>query len=185
MILIVGLGNPGKEYTGTRHNIGFEIIEELASETCSGNKYTKFNSTAYDAEISGTRLLLLKPQIFMNNSGSALAGALKSYGEEIERILVIHDDIDIEFGQIKLKKGGSTAGHRGLESIYDKTQTLDFDRLRFGVGRPPGRMEASSYVLRRFNKSELKEVEFLIRLSVDAIKDYITDGIDFASNKYN
>lgn len=185
MILIVGLGNPGKEYTGTRHNIGFEIIEELASGTCSGNKYTKFNSTAYDAEISDTRLLLLKPQTFMNNSGSALAGALKSYGEEIERILVIHDDIDIEFGQIKLKKGGSTAGHRGLESIYSKTQTLDFDRLRFGVGRPPGRMEASSYVLRRFNKSELKEVEFLIRLSVDAIKDYITDGIDFASNKYN
>jgi PTH1 family peptidyl-tRNA hydrolase len=98
---------------------------------------------------------------------------------------VIHDDIDIEFGQIKLKKGGSTAGHRGLESIHTKVQTLDFDRLRFGVGRPPGRMEASDYVLRRFSKSELKEVELLVRLSVDAIKDYITDGIDFASNKYN
>ncbi len=185
MILIVGLGNPGEEYTGTRHNIGFEIIEELASGACPGNKYTKFNSTAYDAEISGIKLLLLKPQTFMNNSGAALAGALRSYGEEIERILVIHDDIDIEFGRIKLKKGGSTAGHRGLESIYGKIQTLDFDRLRFGIGRPPGRMEASDYVLRRFNKSELKEVGSLIRFSIDAIRDYITDGIDFASNKYN
>ena len=185
MILIVGLGNPGKEYTDTRHNIGFAVIDELASGTGSGNKYSKFNSIVYDAEISGTRLLLLKPQTFMNNSGSTVAAVLRSYGEEMERILVVHDDIDIEFGQIKLKNGGSTAGHRGLESIYEKTRTLDFDRLRFGIGRPPGRMEASDYVLRRFTRSELEEAELMVKRSADAISDYITGGIDFASNKYN
>lgn len=185
MILIVGLGNPGKEYSGTRHNIGFAVIDELASGTGSGNKYTKFNSIACDCEISGIRILLLKPQTFMNNSGSAVAGALRSYDEEIERILVVHDDIDIEFGQVKFRKGGSTAGHKGLESIYEKTRTLDFDRLRFGVGRPPGRMEASDYVLRKFSRSELKEMELMVKRSTDAISDYIINGIDFASNKYN
>ncbi len=185
MILIVGLGNPGKEYTDTRHNIGFAVIDEMASGAGSGNKYSNFNSMVYDAEISGTKLLLLKPQTFMNNSGSAVSGALRSYGDEIERILVVHDDIDIEFGQIKLKNGGSTAGHRGLESIYEKTRTLDFDRLRFGIGRPPGRMEASDYVLRRFARGELEEAGLMIRQSADAISDYIIDGIDFASNKYN
>ena len=116
---------------------------------------------------------------------SAVAGALKFYGDEISRLLVIHDDIDIEFGQIKLKRGGSTAGHKGLQSIFEKTQNLDFDRLRFGVGRPPGRMDASDYVLRLFSKSELEEVDFLIKHAVDAIKDYILEGIEFTSNKYN
>jgi PTH1 family peptidyl-tRNA hydrolase len=185
MILIVGLGNPGKDYSGTRHNIGFAVIDELISGTDSGNKYTKFNSAAVDAKYSDAGLLLLKPQTFMNNSGSAVAVALKFYGDDISRMLVIHDDIDLEFGCIKIKKGGSTAGHRGLQSIFAKTNSLDFDRLRFGVDRPPGRMEASDYVLRRFGKSEIKELDLLISRSVEIIKDYIASGLDHAANKYN
>jgi PTH1 family peptidyl-tRNA hydrolase len=185
MILIVGLGNPGRDYTGTRHNIGFAILEELASSLNAGGKYTKFNSTVIDAEYSDHDLLLLKPQTFMNNSGSPVASALDFYGEEIDRMLVIHDDIDIEFGRLKIKEGGSTAGHRGLESIFQKTGTLYFDRLRFGVDRPPGRMEASDYVLRLFNKSEAEELGFLIGRAVDMIKDYIKNGLEHAANKYN
>jgi PTH1 family peptidyl-tRNA hydrolase len=185
MILIVGLGNPGRDYTRTRHNIGFAVLDELASSLNSGNKYTKFNSIAVNAEYSDHDLLLLKPQTFMNNSGSPVASVLEFYGEEIDRMLVIHDDIDIEFGRIKIKEGGNTAGHRGLESIAQKTGSLDFDRLRFGVGRPPGRMEASDYVLKLFNKSEMEELGFLIGRSVDVIKDYIQNGLDHAANKYN
>jgi peptidyl-tRNA hydrolase, PTH1 family len=185
MILIVGLGNPGKDYQGTRHNIGFAIIDELISGTDSGNKYTKFNSIAVNAKHSGNDLILLKPRIFMNNSGSAVAGAMKFYGDDISRVLIIHDDIDIEFGYVKIKRGGGTAGHRGLQSILAKTNNLDFDRLRFGVDRPPGRMEASDYVLRKFGKSEIKELDFLIKHAADIIKDYIENGLDHAANKYN
>ena len=121
----------------------------------------------------------------MNNSGTAVAAFISLYGEEIISMMVIHDDIDIEFGSIRLKKGGSTAGHRGLESIAEKTGNNDFYRLRFGVGRPPGRMDPADFVLRHFKKSEITGVELDISRSVDAIKDYIREGIDYAMNKYN
>lgn len=185
MILIVGLGNPGKDYWGTRHNIGFAVIDELISGTDSGNKYTKFNSIAINAKHSGIGLILLKPRVFMNNSGSVVAAAMKFYGNEISRILIIHDDIDIEFGCVKIKRGGGTAGHRGLQSILAKTDSLDFDRLRFGVDRPPGRMEASNYVLRKFGKSEIKKLDLLIKHAADIVMDYIENGLDHAANKYN
>ena len=185
MILIVGLGNPGEDYSGTRHNIGFGVIDELVSTLDSGNKYTKFNSSAYNASYAGKDLLVLKPQTLMNNSGSAVAAALKSFSDEITRLLVIHDDIDIEFGRLKIKSGGNTAGHRGLQSIFEKTGNLDFDRLRFGVDRPPGRMEASDYVLKSFKKNEAEELGFLIGRAVDMIKDYIENGLDHAANEYN
>jgi len=185
MILIVGLGNPGKDYWGARHNIGFAIIDELISGIDSGNKYTKFNSIVVNAKYSDTDLVLLKPQIFMNNSGSAVAAAMKFYKDEISRILIIHDDIDIEFGHVKIKRGGGTAGHRGLQSIIAKTNSLDFDRLRFGVDRPPGRMEASDYVLRKFGKNEIKELDILIKHAAEIIMDYIENGLDYAANKYN
>jgi len=185
MILIVGLGNPGKDYWGTRHNIGFAIIDELISGIDSGNKYTKFNSIVVNAKHSDTDLVLLKPRIFMNNSGSAVAAAMKFYKDEISRILIIHDDIDIEFGHVKIKRSGGTAGHRGLQSIIAKTNSLDFDRLRFGVDRPPGRMEASDYVLRKFGKNEIKELDLLIKHAAEIIMDYIENGLDYAANKYN
>jgi peptidyl-tRNA hydrolase, PTH1 family len=185
MILIVGLGNPGEEYRETRHNIGFEVIDALASVTDSGNKYKKFNSTVIDSVYSGINLLLLKPLTFMNNSGCAVDLALKFYGAGIKRIIVIHDDIDLEFGRIKIKRGGGTAGHRGLKSIFTETGRQDYERIRFGVGRPPGRMDASDYVLRKFKKNERKELGIFIDHSVDMLKYYITDGFESAAGKYN
>ena len=185
MILIVGLGNPGGDYTGTRHNIGFAVVDELVSSLDSGSRYTKFNSAVYNSFYAGKDLLIIKPQTLMNNSGSAVAAALRSDGGRINRMLVVHDDIDIEFGRIKIKSGGNTAGHRGLQSIFEKTGSLNFDRLRFGVDRPPGRMEASDYVLRVFKKKEAQELGLLLVRAVDMIKDYIENGLDYTANKYN
>jgi peptidyl-tRNA hydrolase, PTH1 family len=185
MILIVGLGNPGEEYRGTRHNIGFEVIDALASVVDSGNKYKKFNSIVIGAIHSGINLLLLKPLTFMNNSGFAVDAVLKFYGENIKRMIVIHDDIDLEFGRIKIQRGGGTAGHRGLKSIFAVTGRRDFDRIRFGVGRPPGRTDAADYVLKKFKKDEREELEVFIDRSIDILKYYITDGFERAAGKYN
>lgn len=185
MILIAGLGNPGKEYDLTRHNIGFEIVDRLSESLESKSLYHKFNSLVIESLFEEEELLLLKPQLFMNNSGSAIVACMNSYGDEISSLMVVHDDLDIESGSIRLKRGGSTAGHRGLESIANKTGSNDFCRLRFGVGRPPGRMDPVNFVLRHFKKSEIAGIELDIARSVDAIKDYIKEGIDFAMNKYN
>lgn len=185
MILIVGLGNPGEEYTGTRHNVGFHVLDSLKDEIGCGSVYIKFNSLACKANSGGSQLLLVKPQTFMNRSGTAVFSFSKFLGDQLESILVIHDDIDINPGQIRFKRGGGTAGHRGLESIALKLGNTEFDRLRFGVGRPPGSMEASDYVLRKFNKAELEEMKFSLERSVDAVKDYIRFGIDYAMNRYN
>ncbi len=185
MILIAGLGNPGKDYELTRHNIGFEIVDRLSESLESKSLYHKFNSLIIESSFEKKKLLLLKPQLFMNNSGSAVAACMDSYGDEISSLMVVHDDLDIEPGNIKLKRGGSTAGHKGLESIANKTGSNDFYRLRFGVGRPPGRMDPVDFVLRHFKKKEIPGVELDIARSAEAIKDYIKEGIDFAMNKYN
>ncbi len=185
MILIVGLGNPGRDYTGTRHNIGFNIVDVLVSNLDAGNSYIKFNSIVYNASYSGKDFLILKPQTYMNNSGSTVYAALNAYPEDIDRMLVIHDDIDIEFGRLKIKSGGNTGGHKGLQSIFEKTGSLDFDRLRFGVDRPPERIGASDYVLRLIKKSEATELDLLIGQAVDMVKDYIENGLDYTANKYN
>jgi len=185
MILIVGLGNPGVEYSQTRHNIGFIIIEKFLEGTGRDSRFLKFNSELHESEYSSKKLLLAKPLTFVNKSGSAVANIASHYNIDVKKILVIHDDLDIGFGILKLKQGGSTGGHNGLESIVDKLESRDFDRLRFGIGRPPGRMDPAVFVLSRFKKDEVEELDFLIGRSVSAIKDYIDFGIDYAMNEYN
>ncbi|MBN2073754.1 MAG: aminoacyl-tRNA hydrolase [Actinobacteria bacterium] len=185
MILITGLGNPGKEYAGTRHNAGFQVLDRLKDEITCGSVYRKFNSLVCRAEFGEDELVLVKPLIFMNQSGRAVLSFRESLGEQLKSILIIHDDIDIDLGQIKFKKDGGTAGHRGLESIVLNLGNAEFDRLRFGVGRPPGRMDAADYVLRKFGKEELDTVQVTIEKSVEAIKDYVKSGIDYVMNRYN
>ena len=121
----------------------------------------------------------------MNSSGTAVAMCYNFLRKQINSMLVIHDDIDIGFGEIRLKTGGGTGGHKGLESIADKLGNYDFDRLRFGVGRPPGRQDAADYVLDEFGKNEREEVEIGVQRSTDIIRDYLTEGIEYAINKYN
>jgi len=185
MILIVGLGNPGKEHELTRHNIGFEIIDKFADSLEKKKIYRKFNSLVTESLYNRERIILLKPQTFMNNSGAAVALCCRFFGKEIDSILIIHDDIDISFGEINLKRGGSAGGHKGLESIADKLGNYDFDRLRFGIGRPPGQKDAADYVLEEFRKNEREDVKISVEKSIDIIRDYLTEGIEYAMNKCN
>lgn len=185
MFLVVGLGNPGKEYEYTRHNIGFIVLNRFIENLDSKKEYPKFSSLVTESLYKDKKLLLLRPLTFMNNSGFAVASAYRFYCSEIESILVVHDDIDINFGEIKFKAGGGTAGHKGLESIVRSLGNLDFDRLRFGVGRPPEGVEASEYVLSEFKKNQKDEVELSVRRAIEAIKDYLEYGIAYCMNKYN
>jgi PTH1 family peptidyl-tRNA hydrolase len=185
MILIAGLGNPGKDYEFTRHNIGFRIADKLAEGLEKKSFYRKFDSFICESSFNDRKLIVLKPQNFMNNSGISIALCYRFFGNQINSLLVIHDDIDIESGVIRLKRGGSTGGHKGLESIADSLGDYDFDRLRFGIGRPPGRQDAADYVLEEFKKKEIEEVEVGIQRSVDIIRDYLSEGIEFVMNKYN
>jgi peptidyl-tRNA hydrolase, PTH1 family len=185
MILIIGLGNPGQEYGQTRHNIGFKILNKFSEETGILAQISKFNSTVIKSEYAGKTLLCVKPYTFMNNSGSAILKVIKHFEGKIESTIVIHDDLDIEFGQIKLKSGGGTGGHNGLESIVKKLGHPDFDRLRFGIGRPPGRKDPADFVLSKFKIREARELDSIISISVEALKDYVENGINYAMNKYN
>jgi peptidyl-tRNA hydrolase, PTH1 family len=185
MILIIGLGNPGKEYGQTRHNIGFIILDKFGEETGILSQISKFNSILFKSDYSGKDLICAKPNTFMNNSGSAILKVTKHFEGKIESTIVIHDDLDIEFGQIKLKSGGGTGGHNGLESIVKKLGHPDFDRLRFGIGRPGSRKDPADFVLSKFKRSEIRELDSIISISVEALKDYVANGINYAMNKYN
>lgn len=185
MILIAGLGNPGKEYVSTRHNIGFKIVEKFVDSLEDKRCYKKFNSFVAESSYNNHKIIVLKPLTFMNRSGSAVAPCYRFFKGQIDSMLVIHDDIDIEFGELKLKKGGSTAGHRGLESIAAAMGNYEFDRLRFGVGRPPGRQDPADYVLEEFGRKEMEEVEVAVHRAADIIRDYIVRGIEYAMNEYN
>lgn len=185
MILIVGLGNPGDKYCCTRHNIGFVIVDKLVEILPKSSYYLRFNCELFKLDIEGKNVLLVKPLTFMNNSGAAVYKIKDFYSEDIERILVIHDDLDIEFGNIRFKSGGGTGGHNGLESLVKSLQGAEFDRLRVGIGRPPANRDPAKYVLSCFKKTELKEIENIILESSDATVDYIKHDIDFVMNKYN
>jgi peptidyl-tRNA hydrolase, PTH1 family len=185
MIFIVGLGNPGKEYQDTRHNAGFILLDRILEIYGNPKPLSKFNGSIYKQKFSDKEILFIKPKTFMNLSGVTVAGAAKYFKDTLEKILVIHDDLDIEFGRIRLKSGGGTGGHNGLESIIKSLGGPDFDRLRVGVGRPPGQMDPADYVLSKFKKSERKELDLTFNLAVDAVQDYIEYGIDYVMNKYN
>ncbi|MCL4415960.1 MAG: aminoacyl-tRNA hydrolase [Actinobacteria bacterium] len=185
MILIIGLGNPGEDYEQTRHNIGFVILDKFSEDTGILSQISKFNSILIKSKYAGKALLCVKPCTFMNNSGSAVLKVIRHFEDDIESTIVIHDDLDIEFGEIKFKSGGGTGGHNGLESILKKLGRSDFDRLRFGIGRPPGRKDPADFVLSKFKMKETRELDSIIPISIEALKDYIENGINFAMNKYN
>jgi peptidyl-tRNA hydrolase, PTH1 family len=185
MIFIVGLGNPGKEYQDTRHNAGFILLDRLLEIYGNPKPLSKFNGLIYKQNFSGKEILCIRPKTFMNLSGVTVSAAARHFEDILEKILVIHDDLDIEFGRIRFKTGGGTGGHNGLDSIIKSLGRTDFDRLRIGVGRPPGKMDPADFVLSKFKKSERKELNLTISLAVDAISDYIDHGIDYVMNKYN
>jgi PTH1 family peptidyl-tRNA hydrolase len=177
--LVVGLGNPGAKYAGNRHNIGAVIIEELASDRGVNLKSHKSGCLVGEAG----PMVLARPTSYMNESGRPVAGLLRFYKSEPANLLVVHDELDIPFGDIRVKFGGGVAGHNGLKSIAQSIGTKEFVRIRFGVSRPPGQRDAAGHVLSDFSKKEREDLPSLIDRAMDAVGTIVTDGVERAMNE--
>jgi PTH1 family peptidyl-tRNA hydrolase len=178
--LVVGLGNPGERYAGNRHNIGSRVADELAAGI--GGRFSTHRARAQvvegrlppDGGRPGPRVVIAKPAVWMNESGGPVAGLLKFFSLGVDRLLVVHDEIDLAFGELRLKWGGGEGGHNGLRSISKSTGSKEYGRVRCGVGRPPGRMDAADYVLRDFAPAERTETELLVAEAVDAVRGVLS-----------
>jgi PTH1 family peptidyl-tRNA hydrolase len=184
--LIVGLGNPGERYASTRHNIGARVVERLAERLDERFRKARFLPLGVaEAKANGERLWLVRPMTFMNVSGPPVASFARRHRIEPDRIVVCQDEIDLAFGSLRLKRGGSTAGHRGLDSLSGALRTKDFYRVRLGVGRPPGRKEAADHVLDTFTRRERDDVELLIESAADAVLTLVREGLSPAQDRFN
>jgi PTH1 family peptidyl-tRNA hydrolase len=183
--LITGLGNPGRQYQSNRHNIGFAVLDSLA-ETL-GTNFSRMESKALVAKTDhkSQRLILAKPQTYMNLSGQAVTSLLRFYKVPLDKLIVVYDEVDLDFGILRIRPSGGSAGHNGMNSIITQLGTQEFPRLRIGVGRPPGRMEAAAYVLQDFSQSEEAELALIRRQAVEALLSFVTQGIAAAMNAYN
>ena len=184
--LVIGLGNPGQKYELTRHNIGFQVLNQVASEIGEKFKRVQFNAILAKGSYRGKKVILAKPHTFMNNSGQAVGSLARYYKVDLGNVIVVYDDVDLPYETIRVRSEGGTGGHNGMKSIIKHFgNTQNFPRIRFGVGRPPGRMETADYVLQRFSKEEERHLELYIRKASDAILDIIDFDITHAMNKFN
>jgi PTH1 family peptidyl-tRNA hydrolase len=183
--LIVGLGNPGPQYAGNRHNAGFAVVDVLAARIGARLKRDRSRAEAATGMLAGTPVTLARPMSFMNLSGGAVAALRGFYKLPAERIIVIHDELDLPFGTLRLKTGGGDNGHNGLRSVTAALGTGDYHRARLGIGRPPGRMDPADFVLRDFSAAERKELPLLLDEAADAVETVVGQGIEAAQNKYN
>ncbi|MCT2120457.1 aminoacyl-tRNA hydrolase [Dietzia cinnamea] len=185
--LVVGLGNPGPDYEGTRHNIGWDVLQELASRAlpmpASFSTHKKTNCEIAQTRLADTPVVLARPRSYMNLSGGPVAAVAKYFSVAPTDVIVIHDEIDIDFGQVRLKRGGGEGGHNGLRSVSSSLGTRDYIRVRAGVGRPPGRMAVADFVLKRFSKLEQPDVPFLVQDAADAVELLLEHGLDTAQNQ--
>lgn len=184
MFMIVGLGNPGKAYENTRHNVGFWVIEKIAEKLNIKVDKKQGKALVQIAYWDGKKVLLVKPQTFMNLSGQAVMELLNYYQDQIEDLIIIHDDLDLPPGQLRFKKGGGTGGHNGLKSIVQYLNSQDFDRLKIGIGRPQ-HSDVKDFVLTGFSKEERVEVDKEVEKAVEGIKIWMLEGIDRAMNGFN
>jgi PTH1 family peptidyl-tRNA hydrolase len=184
--LIAGLGNPGAEYAGTRHNAGLMAAEVLCERFGVRLRKVRFLSVlAAEARHAGVPLILTGPATFMNLSGPPIASLAKKRGVPVERVVAIHDEIDLPFGALRIKRGGSTAGHHGLDSLVGAFRSPEFFRVRIGVGRPARRSMNIDYVLKPFTQSERKEMDVLLEDAADAALSVVSDGLAVAQGRYN
>src|SRR5664279_1699138 len=183
--LIVGLGNPGPAYSGHRHTVGAMVVDELASRTGANLRSHKARAASAEVLIAEQRAIIAKPLTFMNESGGPVAGLLSFYKLPVENLIVIHDDLDIPFAQVRLKLGGGEGGHNGLRSITKSVGTREYLRVRVGIGRPPGRMDAADYVLHDFSSTERGEVPLLISDAADAIERLVAEGLVSAQQEWH
>lgn len=183
--LIVGLGNPGPNFRHNRHNVGFMVVDALAAALGITIQRIELRALVGKGSLGGARVILAKPQTYMNNSGLSVGPLTRFYKIPLEQMLVVHDDLDLPFGTLRLRSFGGTGGQRGMESIVERLGTRAFPRLRVGIGRPPGRMDPADYVLHDFDPQQQDFLPEVLRTAVDAIHRFVLDGIEIAMNEFN
>jgi peptidyl-tRNA hydrolase, PTH1 family len=183
--LVLGLGNPGPEYAGNRHNVGFMVLDLLAERVGSRFKSHKSRGEVVETRLAGERAVLAKPRSYMNASGGPAAALRDFFKAPIERIVVVHDELDLEAGALRLKQGGGDNGHNGLKSLRQSLGSGEFFRVRLGIGRPPGRQDPADFVLRDFSAAQRKDLGVQLERAADAIETLVRDGLAAAQNAYN
>jgi PTH1 family peptidyl-tRNA hydrolase len=184
--LIVGLGNPGPGYAGNRHNVGAMVLDELAGRAgirLSAGKGARARALAGEGRLAGRRVVLAQPLTYMNESGGPVRGLLDYHHLPVENLVVVHDELDLPFATVRLKRGGGEGGHNGLRSISRSAGTKDYLRVRVGIGRPPGRQDAADFVLKDFSSVERKELDLLVAEAADAVEALVARGLEAAQNE--
>jgi peptidyl-tRNA hydrolase, PTH1 family len=189
--LVVGLGNPGERYARNRHNVGYLVADALAGEI--GGRFSAHKARAQVLEgrlppaggRPGPRIVVAKPSVFMNESGGPVAGLMRFYRTPVDRLIVVHDELDLPFGALRLKQGGGEGGHNGLRSISRSTDSKDYLRVRLGIGRPPGRMDPADYVLKDFPAADREDVVLMVGDAVDAVSAILLSGFAQTQTKIN
>lgn len=188
--LVVGLGNPGPEYAATRHNVGFLVVDLLAERLgVRLARHKRGHALAAEAKLGVpgalTPLVLVEPLSFMNASGGPVASIAAFYGETTEHVVVVHDELDLPFGTIRVKHGGGDNGHNGLKSLRSSLGSGDFSRVRIGIGRPPGRQDPADWVLKGFGSTERRELPEVVDRAADAVECLLVAGLETAQNRFN
>ncbi len=183
--LVVGLGNPGPSYAGNRHNVGFMVVDLLADRLRARFKAHKSRAEVVEDRIGGVPVVLAKPRSYMNESGGPVTALRDFYKVDPARLCVVHDELDLPYGGLRLKVGGGDNGHNGLRSLRRSLGTGDFHRVRVGIGRPPGRQDPADFVLRDFSPTERKELALHLERAADAVEALVTEGLERAQNAYN
>jgi PTH1 family peptidyl-tRNA hydrolase len=184
-LLVVGLGNPGDEYRGSRHNLGAEVVEVLARRHGGRLRKRKERALVDEVTIDGKRVALAVPLTYVNDSGHAVGALVRRFGVVPEELVVVHDELDLPVAELKVKSGGGLAGHNGLRSIVDHLHTQDFQRVRLGVGKPVSKERGADHVLNRFAKRERAEIDVTVEQAADAVEAIARDGVDAAMNRFN
>ena len=183
--LIVGLGNPGREYKDNRHNVGFMLVDRLTVRLDARLSRMQAKALVGSVNYEGNKLIFAKPQTYMNLSGQSIQGVARFYKLPLENMIVAHDDLDLPFGTIRIRPGGGPGGQRGVASTIERLGTKDFCRLRIGIGRPPGRMDPAAYVLQDFAQADLMLLSEILDHAANAVLTFVTHGLDAAMNKFN
>ena len=183
--LVVGLGNPGQSYAGTRHNAGYLVVDALAERAGDRLRSHRTRTDVAEIRLAGRRLILARPRSYMNTVGGPVAALRGYYRVDPFQMIVVHDELDIPFGTIRLKRGGGDNGHNGLRSLTAALKTRDYFRVRVGIGRPPGRMDPADYVLRDFSAAERKELPLVVDRAADAVEMLLAEGLEPAQNRFH
>jgi peptidyl-tRNA hydrolase, PTH1 family len=185
MYLIVGLGNPGKEYSGSRHNLGYQVVEALSRRLKTAKPIQKYWSLCAAADYKDKQIMLVQPLTYMNRSGRAVIELLRNNPVNLAELMIVYDDLDLPPGTIRLRRKGGSAGHRGIQSIIEALATTEFPRLRIGIGKPPGEIESGDYVLQPVDPADSALIDEVITRAVEAIILFIEEGLETAMNTYN